>query len=84
MKPTDIVVAKVLAAHNALTVAGGHLGNTIVFSDRGVSLFVASAELVEQWQGRGGDPYPDQFRLVVGPMLKRRDVVEKINAWGKR
>ena len=81
MKQTDINVAKAMAAHNALSVAGGQGGNTVVFSDRGEPLVVVSPELAATW-GRAGGPYPGQFRLVVGPVLKRRAVVEAINAWG--
>ena len=82
IKSTDTVVAKVIGAHNALSLAGGQVGKTVVFSDMGEVLFVVSPELVSDWVKTGG-PYAVQFRLVVGGVLKRRQVVEAINAWAK-
>ena len=82
MKLTKSNVLKVMAAHNALSLAGGCVGKTVVFSNFAQVVVVLSPEYVrEQWQGGRGD-YPDQLHVVVSRHLYRpKDVAKIIKEW---
>jgi len=78
MKLTKQNVARVQAAHNALTIAGGQQGKTIVFSDYAHVVVVVSPELVKGHWGGGKGSYPEQLHLVVGSRFLKTSEVEQI------
>lgn len=76
MKSTNITVSRVTAAHNALSMAGGMIGKTLILSERGYPVAVASAGVLKPvvWQS--------YFMIPVGPeLLKAKQVKESINSW---
>ena len=76
MKSTNITVSRVTATHNALSMAGGMIGKTLILSERGYPVAVASSGVLQPVVWRS------YFMMTVEPeLMKTKQVKESINSW---
>jgi len=75
MKTTRTNITRVVAVHNALSVAGGQMGKTVYFTNQASVLCVCSP-------GVAHGAFGGHFRLVVGErLIGGRQAQEAVLAW---